>query len=513
MMVMEKYLLEQYVQVIKEHRLLEAVDELHEAGFAPVLKLSYNSNDVSQNTLFVCKGKNFREEYLDSAIENGATAYISEKNYNKAIPCIKVKDVQKALSIVANHYYGYPWKRLKLVGITGTKGKSTTSYYIKYILDEYLAASGKKESGIVSSIDTYDGKINEESHLTTPESLDLQRHFYNALESGLEFMVTEVSSQALKYGRLYGVNFDVGVFLNISEDHISPIEHSDFEDYFSSKLKLFEKCRTACINLNSDFVPRILEAGKNAGKIITFGTVPEADVYGYSIRKDGSTTVFNVKTAKFDREFVLTMPGLFNVENALAAIAAAYSAGIPEEYIYWGLKKARSSGRMEVYTSQNNEVTVIVDYAHNKLSFSKLYESTKAEYAGREIVTVFGCPGGKAYQRRRDLGLLAGLYSDKVVLTAEDPAEESVRAICEEIAEHVKLNNNSYEIIEDRGEAIKKAILSAKPNTVILLTGKGNETRQKIGKKYVPCPSDVEYVKRYLSEYDKTVGEAAIALD
>lgn len=511
--VMKKYTLEEYVQKISENGLLISVDVKQNAGSLIVDYISYNSNDISPGTLFVCKGNRFREEYLDSAVAQGAIAYVSEKNYHKDIPCILVSNVQEALSLVSNIYYDYPWKKMKLIGITGTKGKSTTSYYVKYILDEYLNGMGKIQAGIVSSIDTYDGKTNEESHLTTPESLDLQKHFRNAADSSMEYMVTEVSSQALKYGRLYGVNFHVGVFLNISEDHISPVEHTDFEDYFSSKLKLFEKCETACINIDSDYSERVLEAGKSSQRVVTFGTRPEADIYGYNIRKDGFNTVFNVRTDRFDREFALTMPGLFNVENALAAVAVAYSLNIPEDYIYGGLQKARSSGRMEIYASAGKEIVVIVDYAHNKLSFSKLYESTKSEYAGRKIVTVFGCPGGKAYLRRRDLGLLSGLNSDKIILTSEDPAEENVRDICEEIAQHVKINNSNYEIIEDRGEAIKKSILSAKPNTVILLTGKGNETRQKIGKKYVPCPSDVEYVKKYLAEYDRTAGEAAIALE
>ncbi|WP_242848937.1 glutamate ligase domain-containing protein [Syntrophomonas palmitatica] len=197
------------------------------------------------------------------------------------------------------------------------------------------------------------------------------------------------------------------------------------------------------------------------------------------------------------------MPGLFNVENALAAIAVTYTLNIPEEYIYEGLKKARSSGRMEIYATKNRDKIIIVDYAHNKLSFNKLYESAKSEYPGRKIFTVFGCPGGKAQVRRRDLGLLSGLYSDKVFLTAEDPGDESVKDICEDIAQYVKVNNDNYKIIEDREEAIKESIMQTEANSLILITGKGNETRQKIGKEYIPCRSDVEAVKKYLKEYDK----------
>ncbi len=500
---MNKHSIDEYVQLIESHNLLIYHDVPRDTAKKIIQKVAYNSNKVASDTLFICKGLGFKEEYLDMAIRKGAIMYISEVNYHKPIPCLIVDNIQKTLSLVSNLYYNYPWKNLNLIGITGTKGKSTTSYYVKYIVDEYLTDFGQATAGIISSIDTYDGKTTRESHLTTPESLELQMHFNNAADRKLPYMVIESSSQALKYGRLYGVRFDVGVFLNISEDHISTIEHNDMEDYLTSKLAIFKQCQTACVNLESDQIARILAAAQSAERVVTFGTRPEADIYGYNIRKDGFDTVFKVRTKDFDREFRLTMPGLFNVENGLAAIAVAYVLNIPEEYIYRGLEKARSSGRMEIYTSSNRDKIIIVDYAHNKLSFDKLYESAKNEYPDRKIVTVFGCPGGKAFVRRRDLGLLSGLHSDKVFLTAEDPGDESVKAICEDIAQYVKANNDNYEIIEDREEAIKEAIMQTEPNALILITGKGNETRQKIGKEYIPCRSDVENVKKYLEEYDK----------
>jgi|LSQX01.1.fsa_nt_gb UDP-N-acetylmuramyl-tripeptide synthetase len=507
---MEKYNLNEYIKKLQEKE--QSVKTEEDKDFAKIFidNLSYNSLDVTNNTLFVCKGKAFKEEYLDAAIKKGAVAYISETDYHKNIPCVLVNDIQKSLSLVSNVYFNYPWKNMKLIGVTGTKGKSTTSYYIKYILDEYLKSMNKPEAGIISSIDTFDGIINEESHITTPESFDLQKHYDNALKSNITYMVTEVSSQALKYGRLFDVEFDVGVFLNISEDHISPIEHADFEDYFSSKLKFFKQCKHACVNLESDFAERILDAAKNSENLITFGFNKKAKVYGYDVRKDGDKLAFNVKTPKFDKEFALTMPGLFNIENALGAIGAAYALNIPYEFMYSGLLKARSGGRMEKYESQDGEKIVIVDYAHNKLSFTKLYESTKEEYKGRNIVTVFGCPGGKAFTRRENLGTLAGQHSDEIILTEEDPGEEPVIDICKDIAKHVKVHNDNCKIIEDREEAIKDSIFLSKPHSIILLTGKGRETRQKIGKEYVPCPSDVDFVLQYLKEYDEREKEAAI---
>lgn len=499
---MERYALEVYLEELQKKKLVVFHNCTRETGLKTIENVAYDSNKTRPNTLFVCKGAGFKEVYLDAAAQRGALVYISEKDYHKDLPCIIVNDVKKALALVAQIYYNYCGRKLKLIGITGTKGKSTTAYYVKYILDEALREQDKPEAGIISSINTFDGVINEESHLTTPESLELQMHFNNAVNSGLEYMVMETSSQALKYGRLHGIEFDAGVFLNISEDHISQIEHSDMEDYFSAKLALFSQCKTACINMDSDRFPEISEAAKSSDKVLTFGIDEAADIYGYNIRKQGFDTHFRARCDRFDREFVLTMPGLFNVENALAAIAVAYTLRIPDQHIYTGLRKARSSGRMEIYANKSRDRIVIVDYAHNRLSFSKLYETVREEFPGMKIYTVFGCPGGKALLRRRDLGLLAGLNSDRVFLTAEDPGAENVRAISEDIAQYVRQNNENCELIDDREEAISRSILTSEPGTVILITGKGAETRQKYGKEYVPVPSDVELTIKYLSKLE-----------
>ncbi len=505
---MERYALEEYIEKLQGEKLLVrhncAIEDIKQI----VNHVAYDSNKVTRGTLFVCKGAGFKESYLHDAVRKGAFAYISEVEYGAAIPYILVSDVKRALALAASIFYNDPASEIDLIGITGTKGKSTTAYYIKYILDDYMREQGKPETGIISSIDTYDGVIHEESHLTTPESLELHMHFRNAADSGIEYMVMEVSSQALKYGRMHGVHFDAGIFLNISEDHISPIEHSDMEDYLEAKLKIFSQCDTACVNTDSDQFPRIMEAAKNAGRILTFGTKEGSDIYGYDIRKSGMDTLFRVRCDRFDREFMLTMPGLFNVENALAAIAAAYTLRIPEQYIFTGLRKARSSGRMEYYANKAKDRIVIVDYAHNKLSFTRLYETVKAEFPGMKIVTVFGCPGGKAYVRRRDLGLLAGQHSDKVYLTAEDPGPEDTRVISEDIAQYVRQYNDNCVLIDDREEAVKESILSSEPGTVILITGKGNETRQKYGKEYVPVMSDVELTKKYLAELEAQTADS-----
>lgn len=501
---MEKYNLEKYIDKLKEKELLIEENISDKLKEEKVENLTYDSRDVKENTLFVCKGINFKKEYLDSALKLGAMAYISEEEY-KIIdkPYIIVKDIRKSLAILSALFTNYPEKEINMIGITGTKGKSTTTYYIKYILDEYMKKLNKPETAIVSSIDTYDGKERKESVLTTPESLELYKHIRNAVDCKIENLVMEVCSQALKIDRVYGLLYKIGVFLNISEDHISNIEHKDYEDYISSKLKLFNQTETAIVNLNTSDLDRVMEAAKNSKKIITFGNTEDADIYGYNIRKEGMNTVFNVRTKNFDEEILLTMPGLFNVENALAAIAVTTELGVPYECIYDGLKKAKASGRMEVYTDQDKQVVVIVDYAHNKLSFQKLYESTIKEYPKREIVTVFGCPGNHAQNRRKDLGELSGKYSKMNYLTMEDPRNEDVVDICKEISVYIEKENGKYKIVPDREQAIKEAIMESKPNTVILITGKGNETVQYVKGKYVPCETDVEYAKKYLKELDE----------
>jgi acetylglutamate kinase len=421
-------------------------------------------------------------------------------------PCIRVKDVRLAMPLFADLYYNHPSGKLGVVGVTGTKGKSSTTYYLKYILDEYLAAKGSPGSGVISSIDTYDGAERFESHLTTPEPLDLERHFANAADAGMEYLTMEVSSQALKYDRVVNVEFAAAVFLNISADHISPWSTRILRTISPPSCAFFPRRRlpvsiwtatgpTGCWRL----------PGRAArGSSLSQRILPPR--FRLHVRKSGNDILFRVKTPRYLREFRLTMPGLFNVENALAAITVCEGLGIPEQHIYVGLMKARVPGRMEIYTNADDRVIAIVDYAHNRLSFEKLFQSVREEYPGRRIVTVFGCPGKKALDRRRDLGEISGRYSDLVVLTEEDAGEEPVEDICREIAKWVEAEGCEYSIRPDRGEAIEQAIESCEVPSVVLITGKGAETRQKRGIEYIEVPSDVAYTQKFLHSYDVAHG-------
>lgn len=470
--------------------------------------ISYDSKDVKPGTLFVCKGLHFKPDYLVDALEAGAFGYVSEKEYPGAgldIPYIIVNDIKRAMPLIADMYYDQIWKKIKLVGITGTKGKSSAAYYMKYILDDYLSESGREQSAIISGIDNYDGVINEESHLTTPEAMMLHKHFDNAVSSGIEYLSMEVSSQALKYYRTEGIVFDVACFLNLGKDHISDIEHSSVEDYAASKLIFFDQCRVACINMDDpragEFVARAKKS-QETQRIITFGMRESADINAHDIDPSRSGITFTAKGPDFDEEIHLGMPGLFNVYNALCAISASYALDIPFKNIKAGLASAKVSGRMEVFESEGGPV-VFVDYAHNQMSFQTLFDAIKEEYKGKKIFIVFGCPGKKALGRRKELGDIAGMYADKCFITEEDAGEEPVMDISREIVKHIEEQGGISEIIIDRREAIRKALTQADEDTVVLITGKGRETRQKRGTEYITTPSDVDYVEEFLREESK----------
>ena len=349
-----KHTLNDYIALLEQRNLLAAPVPADMDRSAAVELVSYDSREVVPGTLFICKGAHFKEEFLQMARDRGAIAYVSEQPYPSVnLPCLQVNDMRLTIAPLADLFFDHPSGRLKVVGLTGTKGKSSTAYYLKHILDDYMAEKRGAESGLISSIDTYDGVERFESHITTPEPLELQKHFANARGAGLEYLTMEVSSQALKYHRSLCTQFAAACFLNIGYDHISPIEHPDFEDYFASKLRIFAQTPVACVNLDCDHADRILEAARQSQRTITFSQKnPAAQVFGGAVRKRGEDILFTVKTPRFQRELRLTMPGLFNVENALAAVAVCEGLNIPESAVYLGLMRARGPGRMEGCTLQ-----------------------------------------------------------------------------------------------------------------------------------------------------------------
>ncbi len=463
--------------------------------------ITFDTRDMQSGTLFFCKGVHFRREYLEQASKSGAVAYVSEKEYEGIdLPFIIVSDIRHAMSISAILHYGNATGRLTTVGITGTKGKSTVSYYVKSILDTALP----RECAIMSTIDNFNGETREESHLTTQEAIPLQRNAFIACRSGLTHLVIESSSQALKYERVYGIKFDAACIINIGNDHISPSEHADFDDYFSSKKKIFDSCKTACVNLDAEHSEDMLSyAREHAERVVTFGMKSECDIFGYGAEARADGISFSVRTPLFEREMHIRTAGLFNVSNALGAIALCHSLGISGESMAIGLERARVPGRMERYVTRDGENVVIVDYAHNSLSFEALYSAVKQEYKGKKIITVFGCPGVKALNRRADLGGLAGENSDYVVITEEDSGDEPFEHIAADIEQYVKAKGCPYTVIENRGEAIREAVIGCGRGKVVLITGKGNETTQRRGTVLCTTPSDCDYAARFVDELDK----------
>lgn len=467
----------------------------------PVRKLSYKSKEAEPGTLFICKGAAFRREYLEEAAAGGAVCYVSERDYGIGrVPYILVTDVRAAMAVLAKEFYRIPDGALRCVGITGTKGKTTTACYIKGIFDEYRRRAGQPEIACLTSVGMYDGKAWEKAELTTPEAPELYRHFRNAWRGRSGYLVMEVSSQALKYQRVRGVRFDTGIFLNISEDHISPEEHENFEDYFASKLRMFRQTDTAVVNLDSPESERVLEAASAARRVLTFGTSPQADICGHDIWLKDGKICFSVSCDRFEQDFELAMHGVFNVENALAAIAAAYLEGIPPEDMREGLRRVTVSGRMEEFSGRGGKVRAIVDYAHNALSFRKIFDAVRMEYPGYDLISVFGCPGGKALNRRRELGLIAGRNCRKIYLSTDDPGPERTGDIMKKVGYYVQKTGCPYECIPDREEAIRKALEEAEDYTVVLVLGKGNETTQRIGRFRQLCRADSEIVRECLKQ-------------
>lgn len=483
-----------------------------------VLGMTVDSREVEAGNLFVCKGAAFNPIYLTSAAEAGAAAYLcSESAYDELataapnLPCLAVSDVRRAMALVAPEVYGHPERGLRIVGITGTKGKSTTAYMLRSIFE----AAGM-ETSILGSIETDDGVEHYESHNTTPEAPELWRHLWHTARSGRSIMVMEVSSQGLKYDRVLGVPFEIAVFLNIGRDHISSIEHPNFEDYFASKLRIFDQCTTAVVNLGSEHAERVLEASRAAQNVLTLSTTESvsADVLAQHIEPTPTGCSFDAVTHgkghddSIDRTFALHsemhidlgIPGLFNVENALAAITCAQLLGVPEDAILQGLAQLRVPGRMEVVASADRRVVAIIDYAHNELSYQALFSSVQKEYPGRRIIALFGAPGDKAVERREALPRIAGQYADLLIYTEEDPAHERVEDICAELASHTPVGVEHITIC-DREEAVAYAIRDAYAHdeeSVVLLLAKGDETRQHRGDEYPEVKSDLALARELI---------------
>ena len=441
-----------------------------------------NSKNVEEGFLFVAI-KGFKvdgHEFIDSAIEKGATAIVVEEGCDlkqikklENVVIIMAKDTRRALAIISSNFYKNPSKKFKLIGVTGTKGKTTTTFMIKEILEK----AGKKV-GLIGTIATYiNGKRLGDSERTTPESLELQKLFSQMVKEKVEFVVMEVSSQSLKLHRVDGCDFDIVLFTNLSEDHISPNEHPDMQDYFNSKLKLFEMCKVGIVNTDDLHGAKIPDMFPDS-QITTYGIDNFADVLAKDITITNSYVDFRVKITERNERVKTCIPGRFSVYNSLAAICVAKKLGIDPETIKQALLEVRVPGRSELVNNKL-EIPIMIDYAHSPESLENILQAVKS-YTRGKVISLFGCGGDRDAGKRPIMGEISGRIADFTFITSDNPRTEDPEKIVKQIEEGIKKTKGKYKVIVDRTEAIKEAIKMATKRDIIVLAGKGHEPYQEI---------------------------------
>ncbi len=462
--------------------------------------ISSNSKEVKEGELFVAI-KGFAvdgHKFINDAIANGASAIIIEEgcdlkafNVTKDLSIVMAKDTRKALAIVSSNFYGNPSKKFKLIGVTGTKGKTTTTFMIK----EMLEKAGKKV-GLIGTIATYiNGKKLKDSDRTTPESLELQQLFSKMVKEGVEVVVMEVSSQSLKLHRVAGCEFDIVLFTNFSEDHISPNEHPDMEDYFNSKLKLFEMCKVGIVNTDDLYGAKIPKLFPDS-QITTYGIDNYANVLAKDITITNSYVDFKVKITDRNERVKTCIPGRFSVYNSLAAICVAQKFGVSEEVVKQALLEVRVPGRSEMVDNKL-EIPIMIDYAHSPESLQNILQAVKS-YTRGKVICVFGCGGDRDSSKRPIMGEISGRIADYTFITSDNPRTEDPKKIIEQIEEGMKKTKGKYSCLVDRTEAIKQAIKMATKRDIIVLAGKGHEPYQEING--VKHPFDERIIVRELIE-------------
>ena len=454
----------------REHLLTEAF--LPEEEITPTA-IGCNSAAAEEGMLFFCKGVRFREAYLQDALKRGARAYVSEKKYDTEAPCLLVSDIRRAMPLIAREFYGRPETRYPLVGITGTKGKTSCAYQLGAIFDEAFGG----QYGLISTNEALSCGQPRKKSGTTPEALDLYALLNGFARDGVQSAVMEVSSQGLKYDRVLGVDFAVGIYLNLSPDHISPTEHTDFNDYKEAKKKMLTLCRRGVVNLDDDHGREMMAAATCETLRTVSLSDKTADYYGENITLTEEGMRFTVRGTDLNNvTLTVKMAGEYNVSNALCAIAAARLLGIGIEPIRRGLAKVSVKGRMEQFDLGG--VTVLVDYAHNGLSFEKVFDYADRFYPRARKIVVYGCPGNKALDRREEMSDVAGRRADFTVLTDDDPADEESADIMDEAQKMLLYHGAEFVRIPRRPEAIAHALSLCKTGDLLLLLGKGHETGQ-----------------------------------
>ena len=452
-----------------------------------IMGVAHDSRKVKEGYVFIAvKGYDVDgHNYIYQAIENGAKAIVVEdissikqRGLPEDITLVVAPNTREALAKIACNFYDNPSKKFNLIGITGTKGKTTTTFMIKSILEK-----GGQKVGLIGTVANYIGDKNlGESSRTTPESLELQELFAEMVKEKVDTVVMEVSSQSLKLHRVDGCDFNIGVFTNFSEDHISEKEHPDMQDYFNSKLKLFDMCKKGFINVDDYQVAKVKKLAKNCD-IKTYGIDNSADLLAKDITVTNASVDFKVKIGQRNERVKTGIPGRFSVYNSLAAISVAGVFGIDAEKIKEALLEVRVPGRSELVDNKK-ELTIMIDYAHSPESLQSILSAVKSYTRGR-VIAVFGCGGDRDPGKRPQMGEISGNVADFTIITSDNPRTEEPAEIVKEIEVGMKKTKGKYVTIVDRIEAIKYAINMANKNDIIVLAGKGHETYQEInGKKY-----------------------------
>ena len=461
--------------------------------------VAYDSRKAEEGFLFVCmKGAvTDGHAYASDVAAKGAAAILVQDPVEvpEGITVIRTEDTRLALAMISREWFGHPAEKLKTIGITGTKGKTTTTYMIQSILE----AAGHR-TGLIGTIETLTGRRSIPSENTTPESWLINAYFAEMAEAGCDSVVMEVSSQALMMNRVAGITFDYGIFTNISPDHIGPNEHSSFEDYLACKKQLLRQCRVGIVNRDDPRFDEIVE-----------GCTCQLETYGYSehatlraenammLSKPGYLGIRYHAAGIVDLPVEIDIPGRFSVYNSLAALAVCHHFGVTEENIMAALTKARVKGRVEM-VPVSDRFTLMIDYAHNAMALESLL-STLREYHPNRLVCLFGCGGNRDRARRFEMGEVSGKMADLTIVTSDNPRDEEPLAIIEDIKTGLARTTGEFIEIPDRKEAIAWAIHHGEPGDIIVLAGKGHEDYQIIrGKKY---PMDERVLIREILEADK----------
>lgn len=448
-----------------------------------ITELTNDSRKIVEGSVFVCiSGAVFDgHAYVEDVAKKGAAAVIVEKDVEapEGLTVIKVADTRYALALTSAAYFGYPADKLKVIGITGTKGKTTTTYMVKSILE----GVGHKV-GLIGTIEAIIGDKVIPAANTTPESFTIQKYFAEMVEAGCDSVVMEVSSQGLMLHRTAGIPFEIGIFTNLGEDHIGPNEHTDFEDYKRCKGLLFKQCKLGIANVDDEWYEDVFQGA--TCKVETFGFSEKADLRAVNVEHVSRPGYLGMKyqvngLMNFDVE--IDIPGEFSVYNSLTAIAVCRHFDVPVENIKKALKVAKVKGRIEM-VKVADDFTLMIDYAHNAMSLESLLKTLRDYHPGR-LVTIFGCGGNRSKTRRFEMGEVSGKLSDFTIITSDNPRFEEPQDIINDIITGMKKTDGAYVDICDRKEAIRYAIEHGKSGDVIVLAGKGHETYQEIkGVKY-----------------------------